>query len=38
MSPEERREVSERMRRYWAGRKGGDQREQPRAMTAATAA
>jgi hypothetical protein len=38
MSPEERREVSERMRRYWAGRKGGDQQEQPRAMTAATAA
>lgn len=35
MSPEERREVSERMRRYWAGRKAA---EQPRVMSAASAA
>ena len=34
MSPEERREVSERMRRYWAGRKAMDQPQQPRVMTA----
>jgi hypothetical protein len=38
MSPGERREVSERMRRYWAGRKAADQRHQARAMTAASAA
>ncbi|MGO4879755.1 MAG: hypothetical protein ACLP59_02900 [Bryobacteraceae bacterium] len=36
MSPEERREVSERMRRYWADRKSMEQA--PRAMTAASAA
>jgi len=35
MSPEERREVSERMRRYWAGRKAAGE---PRVMTAASAA
>jgi hypothetical protein len=38
MSPEERREVSERMRRYWAERKAGDQQYQARVMTAASAA
>jgi hypothetical protein len=39
MSPEERREVSERMRRYWAGRKAVEETPpQPRAMTAASAA
>jgi hypothetical protein len=37
MSPEERREVSDRMRRYWAERKSADQIP-VRAMTAATAA
>jgi|SRR5580658_755623 hypothetical protein len=37
MSPEERREVSERMRRYWAGRKA-EECPQPRVMTAASAA
>jgi hypothetical protein len=36
MSPEERHEVSERMRRYWAERKAADER--PRVMTAASAA
>ncbi len=38
MSPEERREVSERMRKYWAERKAGDQQHQARTMTAASAA
>ena len=38
MSPEERREVSERMRKYWAERKAGEQRQQARVMTAASAA
>jgi len=37
MSPDERREVSERMRRYWAERKLAEQ-PQERALTAATAA
>jgi hypothetical protein len=37
MSPEERHEVSDRMRRYWAGRKAAEQ-PQGRAMTAASAA
>jgi hypothetical protein len=37
MSPQERHEVSERMRRYWAGRKAADQ-PQPLTMTAASAA
>jgi hypothetical protein len=38
MSPNERREVSERMRRYWADRKAVEQRPQVRAMAAASAA
>jgi hypothetical protein len=46
MSPQERQQVSERMRRYWAGRKGVQQMdhdvdqdmEQPRVMNAASAA
>ena len=41
MSPQERTQVSERMRRYWAGRKAlteDHQLEQPRVMTAASAA
>lgn len=38
MSPQERREVSERMRRYWAGRKAAEQPGQALAMTAASAA
>lgn len=38
MNPEERREVSERMRRYWAERKAANQRQQVRTMTAASAA
>jgi hypothetical protein len=38
MSPEERHEVSERMRRYWADRKSGEQRLEVRTMTAASAA
>jgi hypothetical protein len=41
MSPQERLEVSERMRRYWAGRKAADQPQpimQPMVMTAASAA
>jgi hypothetical protein len=38
MSPEERQEVSERMRRYWAERKALDQRQQVLTMTAASAA
>ena len=37
MSPEERHEVSERMRRYWAGRKAMEH-PQPMVMTAANAA
>jgi len=37
MSPQERNEVSERMRRYWAGRKAAEQ-PQPLTMTAASAA
>ena len=37
MSPQERQEVSDRMRRYWAGRKAVDQ-PQERVMTAASAA
>jgi len=38
MSPEERLEVSERMRKYWAQRKAGGQRHQAQAMSAASAA
>jgi len=38
MSPQERREVSERMRRYWAGRKAAAPPEEIRTMTAASAA
>lgn len=38
MNPEERREVSERMRRYWAERKAEEQRQHTRVMTAASAA
>jgi len=42
MSPQERRQVSERMRRYWAGRKATqhltEHLEQPMTMTAASAA
>ena len=38
MSPEERREVSERMRRYWAGRKAHEEQLVVRTMTAASAA
>jgi len=38
MSPQERHEVSERMRRYWAGRKAAEQPQQARVMTAASAA
>jgi hypothetical protein len=38
MSPEERQEVSDRMRRYWADRKAMDQRQQVLTMTAASAA
>jgi hypothetical protein len=38
MNPEERREVSERMRRYWASRKAAQQPQQVRAMSAASAA
>ena len=38
MSPQERQQVSERMRKYWAGRKAADRNEQPRTMTAASAA
>jgi hypothetical protein len=36
MSPQERRQVSERMRKYWAGRKAAEQPEE-RPMTMATA-
>lgn len=38
MSPEERHEVSERMRRYWADRKAADDLHLERVMTAASAA
>lgn len=38
MNPEERREVSERMRRYWASRKAMEQPQPVRTMTAASAA
>ena len=38
MSPEERREVSERMRRYWAGRKNTVEDQPSHVMTAASAA
>jgi len=42
MSPQERRQVSERMRRYWAGRKEAQHLQQdverPHTMTAASAA
>ena len=38
MSPEERHEVSERMRRYWAGRKAAETPHQSRGMAAASAA
>lgn len=38
MNPEERREVSERMRRYWAGRKATETLHQARPMTTASAA
>jgi len=38
MSPEERLEVSERMRRYWADRKAAGEQQEARPMTAATAA
>jgi len=38
MSLQERREVSERMRRYWAQRRGADQTEPARTFTAASAA
>jgi len=38
MSPQERLEVSERMRKYWAGRKSGEQVHQNMVMNAASAA
>jgi len=38
MSPQERQQVSERMRNYWAGRKAAENVEPPRVMTAANAA
>jgi hypothetical protein len=38
MSLQERQQVSERMRNYWAGRKAAENVEPPRVMTAATAA
>ena len=38
MSSDERHEVSERMRRYWAERKAAEQRQNVRVMTAASAA
>ena len=38
MSPQERREVSERMRRYWAGRKAGENLHQALAIATASAA
>jgi hypothetical protein len=38
MSPEERHEVSERMRRYWAERRASAMDQPARVMTAASAA
>ena len=38
MSPQERQQVSERMRKYWAGRKAAEHPEVVRVMTAASAA
>jgi hypothetical protein len=38
MSPQERRQVSDRMRKYWAGRKAAEQPAAERTMTAASAA
>jgi len=38
MSPQERQEVSERMRKYWAERKAGDHVQQVRVMTATASA
>lgn len=38
MSPQERQQVSERMRKYWAERKATGQPEVVRVMTAASAA
>jgi hypothetical protein len=38
MSPQERRTVSERMRRYWAMRKAGHRLDAERAMGSASAA
>ena len=38
MSPQERRKVSERMRRYWAGRKAAQKDDVARAVGSASAA
>jgi len=38
MSPQERRQVSDRMRKYWAGRKAAEHPGAERTMTAASAA
>ncbi|HUO33247.1 MAG TPA: hypothetical protein VMU80_28800 [Bryobacteraceae bacterium] len=38
MSPQERQQVSERMRKYWAERKASQEQETPRVLTAASAA
>jgi len=38
MSQQERQEVSERMRRYWARRKAAQQLVEPHALTASSAA
>ncbi|MGA2132834.1 MAG: hypothetical protein ABSH50_11115 [Bryobacteraceae bacterium] len=38
MSPQERRQVSERMRKYWAERKAADRMQQAHAFAAASAA
>ena len=38
MSPQERRKVSERMRRYWAGRKATEKPDVQQAMGSASAA
>lgn len=38
MSPQERHEVSERMRRYWEGRKAAEKLHQARAIATASAA
>ena len=38
MSPQERKQVSERMRRYWAARRTTKEAEPSRTMTAASAA